>query len=409
MKQPRVYLHEVDFMRVFFIFGVVLVHTISQYDDQFQGRSGLFLNEIYGSLHFTRLGFMFMTGMVLFLNYYHRPIRLWSFWRKRYVGVGIPYIFWITVYLLITLFQGNLSAASFGPTWLTTVIHGSDFFMYYVLVTFQLYLVFPVIVWLLKRTEKHHGLVLTVSFLVQLAVAFSIKYWLPHVDTSHWPFLLRSYGSFLGTYQFYFLAGGLLSIHYKSVIAFVKQHERPILISTVVFIPIIWLYYYLDYNVFRLNISASSFMHQPLMVVYSSLIILSVLLLGLHYANYQHRHPHSLPARFVALGAKLSFGIYLTQTLALWFWPSILPMMPNTKTYFIALPIYNLIIFSTAFIISYLLYKLPWTGRLIGRPRRHTNSGKAGFAHEKLNFLTQRFNFKSSSAETEPQPRQRSR
>lgn len=70
MLQKR-YLHEVDFLRNFFILGVLSNHVVGIFKNQYDYDSSAYL--IFGSahaaLHFTRMGFMFMTGLVLFLAY----------------------------------------------------------------------------------------------------------------------------------------------------------------------------------------------------------------------------------------------------------------------------------------------------------------------------------------------------
>ena len=63
------YLYEVDLMRCFFIFGVLLNHTTSLFSSalgQTSTSSGKFLVSTHLMLHFPRMGFMFVTGLVLF-------------------------------------------------------------------------------------------------------------------------------------------------------------------------------------------------------------------------------------------------------------------------------------------------------------------------------------------------------
>lgn len=94
-KPKKPYLHEVDLMRNIFIFGVLLNHTTSAFARHMTNGSWsqLLLQATHLMLHFTRMGFMFMTGLVLFLNYYQRDHQnWWQFWKKRYTSVGIPYL-----------------------------------------------------------------------------------------------------------------------------------------------------------------------------------------------------------------------------------------------------------------------------------------------------------------------------
>lgn len=64
VKHP--YLYEIDLMRLIFIAGVLLNHTTTAF--QHQTSSGLISTGFLAThlmIHFTRMGFMFMTGLVL--------------------------------------------------------------------------------------------------------------------------------------------------------------------------------------------------------------------------------------------------------------------------------------------------------------------------------------------------------
>lgn len=54
-------------------------------------------------LHFTRMGFMFMTGLVLTLNYYNRKHEWLKFERKRFVSAGIPYLAWNFIVMFLSI------------------------------------------------------------------------------------------------------------------------------------------------------------------------------------------------------------------------------------------------------------------------------------------------------------------
>lgn len=70
------HLYEVDLMRRFFMFGVVLNHVASTFAAALGNKAtpaGRFLVSTHLILHFLRFGFMFITGLVLFLGYWGRP------------------------------------------------------------------------------------------------------------------------------------------------------------------------------------------------------------------------------------------------------------------------------------------------------------------------------------------------
>jgi peptidoglycan/LPS O-acetylase OafA/YrhL len=84
--------------------------------------------------------------------------------------------------------------------------------LYYLLVIMQFYVVYPALLWLLRRTEGHHGLVLAVSFVVQVV-------WM---SLMHWGVLPGALQGFSATrevtsYQFYLVAGMVVARHLDAV------------------------------------------------------------------------------------------------------------------------------------------------------------------------------------------------
>ena len=75
VKKKRKCLYEVDAMHIMFIFGVLLNHTTTAFAQSMTDSKGwahMLLLSTHLTIHFTRMGFMFMTGLVLTLNYYKK-------------------------------------------------------------------------------------------------------------------------------------------------------------------------------------------------------------------------------------------------------------------------------------------------------------------------------------------------
>lgn len=129
------HLYEVDLMRCFFMFGVVLNHVASTFAAALGNKAtpvGRFLVSIHLILHFPRFGFMFITGLVLFLGYWGRPEKQnWPvFWKKRYIGSGIPYLFWNGLFLaFLLLTSGSFSWNKWLTGWLEAISKGSQFLL----------------------------------------------------------------------------------------------------------------------------------------------------------------------------------------------------------------------------------------------------------------------------------------
>lgn len=363
-------------MRIIFIFGVLLNHTTTVFTQAMSDATGwahMTLLSTHLMIHFTRMGFMFMTGLVLTLNYYHRDD--WKrFYQKRFAGSGWPYLLWNFLLLTLAVLASapGYTWANFGETYWLSLIHGNQFYMYYILVTLQLYIIYPLIVWLFKKLPTRHHWILAVSFLFQLALMFVIKYAYPHFDRSTWPWWFASYGVNVFTYQFYFIFGAYVSLHYQDVTTWINKHIRPIAAVTLALCLGTVGYYFWNRLYLGFTHTAAVSPHQPYMLFYDTIMIVFVFWIGKKYAAWRG---HGCPAwfeTFVKNGAKVSFGIYLDQTIGLMIlsWLVSFLSLPDWG-YLVLIPLGYLFVIAVSFGIAWFCYKVPPFGLLIGRPQWH--------------------------------------
>ncbi|MFC6169782.1 acyltransferase [Loigolactobacillus jiayinensis] len=393
VKKKRPYLYEVDLMRIFFIFGVLLNHTTTTFAQQMVATSGwphVLLNSTHLMIHFTRMGFMFMTGLVLTLNYYRRDN--WpSFFKKRFAGSGWPYLLWNLVLMTFAVIVGigGFSWSNFGSTYLDAILHGDQFYMYYILVTLQLYLLFPLIVKLFKRLPKAHNRILLISFLLQLGLMVAIKYGLPHVDHSNWLWWFRSYGVNVFTYQFYFIFGAYTSLHYQAVNDFIQQHIKPIAAVTLTLGVGTVVYYAWNRNWLGLSHTAAVSPHQPYMLIYDTLMIIFVFWIGKCYSYWRQHGVWTWFEKFVRNGAKVSFGIYLDQTIGLTLLSGLLSLISVPDwALLLLIPVGYIFVVAVSFGIAWFCYRIPPFGIMIGRPQVHLFKKKGMVLHDHTNKET---------------------
>lgn len=378
--KKKKYLHEVDLMRVIFIGGVLLNHTTTAFKNNVGDGSGsqLFIQATHLSLHFTRMGFMFMTGLVLVLNYYNKDQHWFKFWKKRYINVGIPYIGWNAIIMwFVTITAGvAISWPNYFNNLLDAIIHGNKYYMYYILVTFQLYLIFPLLVYMFKKLPKHHIAILVTSAVIQLLLVIGIKYWLPGVDRDGWWYLFRSYGLNILVYQFYFIAGAFVAIHYNEVDRFIEKYHRMIGWTTLALSLGTVALFFGNIHILHLSMSATESIHQPLIFIYDTVMIAFVFWIGRQYA---HARNHGLPMwaeHTIKNMSKVSFGIYLVQTIPMTMLYGILSLikLPSIAM-LLLLPFGYALVLGGSFLISWFCYKVPPFGVLIGRPQWHISKG----------------------------------
>ncbi len=307
--KPR-HLYEVDVLRILTFACVIGVHTTSHT----AASDDVGLNALLALLHFTRLVFFSLTAFVLVYSYTVRPRPMAQFWPKRFLLVGVPYLAWSFVYvgsswLLSSTRRGDV------PDLVRTLAEGivtgtSWYHLYFLLVTMQVYLLLPVVVWLVRKTRGHHVTTLVVALVVQLVVFAGYKYF-PASDA--W---LHGYQKqFFFSYVFFIVSGAIAADHADAFLRFIRVHRRAVL----------WAFAGvggLTLGVWALQVALGQSLYaagtplQPIEAVWSTAVFVGFLAVGARWAD--RRRPGSPVARFVDYASDRSFGIFLSHPLLIW-------------------------------------------------------------------------------------------
>ncbi|MBF4608307.1 acyltransferase [Curtobacterium sp. VKM Ac-1393] len=307
--KPR-HLYEVDVLRILTFACVIGVHTTSHT----AASDDVGLNALLALLHFTRLVFFSLTAFVLVYSYTLRPRPMAQFWPKRFLLVGVPYLAWSFVYVGS---EWLLSATRRGdvPDLVRTLATGiatgtSKYHLYFLLVTMQVYLLLPVIVWLVRKTRGHHVTALVVALVVQLVVFAGYKYF-PASDA--W---LHGYQKqFFFSYVFFIVSGAIAADHADAFLRFIRVHRRAVL----------WAFAgvgALTLGVWALQVALGQSLYaagtplQPIEAVWSTAVFVGFLAIGARWAD--RRRPGSPVARFVDYASDRSFGIFLSHPFLIW-------------------------------------------------------------------------------------------
>jgi peptidoglycan/LPS O-acetylase OafA/YrhL len=223
------YLGQFDSYRVIACCAVVLQHSLLW--TVFAGNTTAWAFVML--LHFSRTAFFFLTAFLLTYSQITRPRSTSDFWRRRYVQIGIPYLAWTAIYWIYTLISdGSLNQA--GSLLWHDLVFGY-YQLYFVVVLLQLYLVFPLVLRLI-RASRHHIAVMVVSGAFALLLAADLHYTQYFGAVGHatrsiesvWPFARD-----LLTYQEQFIAGILVALHFDQVRRFVERWYRQIIAGAV--------------------------------------------------------------------------------------------------------------------------------------------------------------------------------
>lgn len=186
-------------------------------------------------LHFSRTAFFFLTALLLTYSQITRPRSTVGFWRRRFVQLGVPYLVWTAVYWF---YEAVRSGGSAGHLW-SSLWHYFVFGyyqLYFAVVLFQLYLVFPFLLRLLQR-RKHHAWIMLGSLCFALLLAGGLHWpgsygifgqWILWMK-AHWPWSRDPL-----TYQEQFVAGILVALHLDEVYQFARRWYRHMIALAVV-------------------------------------------------------------------------------------------------------------------------------------------------------------------------------
>ena len=182
-------------------------------------------------LHVSREGFFFISACMLAYAYTDLNLTdragLGRYYRRRMVSVVIPYLCWTVIYFLYLLPTSHYRDVSTALAHLAWTAEIGYYQLYFLLVIMQFYLVFPLVLALLRRTRGHHGLVLAAAAAAQLALAIA----------THWqllPHLMQEYAQQNAlSYLLYLIGGSIVAFHLDEVHAWVTGHARLIIAATV--------------------------------------------------------------------------------------------------------------------------------------------------------------------------------
>lgn len=364
----RRHLYEVDILRILTFVCVIAVHTVSHAID---ASDQLVQNGFLILVHFTREVFFALTAFVLVYSFLTKPRPLREFWPKRFLLVIVPYVTWSLVYDALAWI-----AKPDGVTlldWLAAFWHdlytgGAWYHLYFLLVTMQVYLLLPVVVWLIRKTRGHHWTLLGVSLAVELLLTGSYQYFPAATD---W---FNSYSRIeFWSYQFLIIAGAVAADHVDGFLAWVRGHRPLIGLLTVAGVVLSIAVYVINLGIGQSAVDAVQAL-QPVVIVWSIPIALAFLALGTKWAD--RRVATSRMARLVDTASDRSFGIFLAHPFLIWIlllagdgW-----LKHAIPSPWLSVVLYVLVVIGTVALVE-ILRRTPASLALTGRPFRGLHPG----------------------------------
>src|SRR5581483_192833 len=243
---------------------------------------------------YSREIFFFVSALVLVRTYVPRlgpEGRLpdeGAFRRRRLRLIGVPYLVWTTIYFVVWIWHVRNTQPvrpildDLPLRWVYLVVTGNGcYHMYFLLVTLQFAVVFPLFLRFLGRTQGRHGWVLAASAVAQVAT-LAIFHWVALPDEG-WRMIVGD--SSLFAYQLWLVAGALAGLHLERVHDWLTGHKALVLLSVpVALVALLWNYYA---HVRSMGVLEASTPLHPMMLAWSAVTLAALYLLADRFASME--------------------------------------------------------------------------------------------------------------------------
>ncbi|MGH3208373.1 MAG: acyltransferase family protein [Trebonia sp.] len=299
-----------DLIRLIIMVFVVSVHTLA-----FAGGTvTMSIGAVTTIFHTSRELFLLLTALVLTYNYGQRPLKAGRFLRRRFWLVLPAYITWSAIYYA----ANGRSRGAFPSAFLQDLLNaGARYHLYFLLVSMQIYLLFPLIRWVLKKTEGYHAWLFGIALAYQAWLTIGLHYRVGRQGNGVIAQFLNGAGQgyWIDTYALYVVAGALAGWHFEQLCAFTRRYLRSgwrvALVAAAGVAAGIGVYL-IEIEVFGATPNNASAVFQPVVIFEALAFSWALLGAGLLWSD------RGAPWRkFCAAGSASSFGIYLAHPLVL--------------------------------------------------------------------------------------------
>jgi peptidoglycan/LPS O-acetylase OafA/YrhL len=353
-------LDQVDATRPVKQAGVVSTHVLLFFAP---ASAGLATGALLTLLHVSRDAFFFISACMLTYAYADLSrAGLGRFYWRRFVSVGIPYLCWTAIYYVYTFrvfHYGGVRQALWG---IPHMLFTGYYHLYFLLVIMQFYVVFPLVLMLLRWTKGHHGLVAAGAVLFQFG----------YLALMHWNMLPAGLSGVwaqreLPTYLMYLIGGAIIACHLTEAHEWVCRNAWLVIVLTAFAALGAEIVYYLSANGVTTVLGSGDDPFQPSVLPFNVGAIACLYLIGVALV----RPGRSRRARaIVRSGSDNSYGVYLAQMLFInalvWLgWVR----LERTVPWPLLCAATAVLVYLSGFVLTCILARTPLSVALTGRKR----------------------------------------
>lgn len=369
-KGTRRRLDHIDAMRPVKQAAVISTHTLLFF-------APLASSAVVGLLMLTRFSrdaFLFVSACMLAYSYRDTAVmKLSTYFKRRFISVGVPYLVWTVIYYFYTKLQQIHSWPFFSYTgsgvfsnagvhhFLHLLLTGY-FHLYFLILIMEFYVLFPLMLMFVRRYRNWHVQIMIAAVIWQLAFGVMVS--------GHF-FGFRLSG-FLQTrlatsYAIYLVGGVIVAMHLEAIHQWIVEHARTVIVATVASALVAEYVNYLGRFHWLPNyVRTGPYVFSSILVPYNVGAILSVYLLGIYLVSPKR----TIRTRAVVQsGSDNSYGVYLSQMI----WIPLLVRLRGDlgfhTPWWIAAPIALAVVYAVGYLFTALVARTPVARAVTGRSR----------------------------------------
>ncbi|WP_138754260.1 acyltransferase [Paenibacillus sinopodophylli] len=321
----RPYIPELDLVRAFGILAVILIHSTSAVVAGYDHHAALYPLYVFlnTAAKFAVPIFIFLSGFVLFYNYYDKPFTaktIGQFYKKRMSKILIPFLLFSIFYFAFRRYAqfGFTDMRTFLEYFATTkflsmLFSGKTYtHLYFVIIIIQFYILSPLLLYAVKRFPLLGKHIVWIGMLVQWLFIYKLA--------DEWS--INSPGSYCFTYMLYFTTGAFIGIYYMKLMPWINiasKQAAPGRIAAAIAMWVLFIgsslllfYFHYENRLYQTAVINTNFLE---IIDEVRCITAGLLLLQLAYWAYAAWNKAVVRA-LVHIGAT-SFGIYLVHPIIL--------------------------------------------------------------------------------------------
>jgi len=364
-------LEHVDAMRPFSQAAVIATHALIFFAPL---ATSMTVTSVLVLTRFSRESFFFVSALVLTYTYLQEtPFKLGHFWKRRLLLTGLPYLSWTIIYYVFISaktvkrfpyyqFPYHYLVSPSGLHEFLTLLVTGYYQLYFIVVLFEFYVIFPLLLAWLRRARRWHVHILIGAMIWQILYDAAMRH---HVL----PFVIsgKLETRLILSYPIYLLGGMIVALNYRAFHLWMLRHAKLVVGMAVVAAAIaLGLNYVTGTGFVPTYLAPNSDVLAPLAILYNVGAVLCLYLLGVYLVN---RHRSARTRSVVASTANASYGIYLSQMI----WIPILQraatrvhLSSHVSWPFVVVMVL-IVVFTLGYVLSAILMRTPLGPVFVGR------------------------------------------